>query len=95
MIVTQDINTARTVPDAIGLLYHKHLAKFGPREMLFSSEDRWFVSSSTSSGSARSGCRRRRTPTSFAAESGHELAAPAADPVANRALQRHPVRQPV
>ncbi|HWJ67836.1 MAG TPA: ATP-binding cassette domain-containing protein [Nocardioides sp.] len=65
MIVTQDINTARTVPDAIGLLYHKHLAKFDPREMLLSSEDRWFVSSSTSSGSARSGCRRRRTPTSL------------------------------
>jgi phospholipid/cholesterol/gamma-HCH transport system ATP-binding protein len=26
------------VPDNIGLLYHKHLAMFGPREMLLSSE---------------------------------------------------------
>ncbi|HSE10387.1 MAG TPA: ABC transporter ATP-binding protein, partial [Nocardioidaceae bacterium] len=34
-----DINTARTVPDNIGLLYHKHLAMFGPREMLLSSEE--------------------------------------------------------
>ena len=34
LIVTHDINTARTVPDNIGLLYHKHLAMFGPREML-------------------------------------------------------------
>ncbi|MFL6173393.1 MAG: ABC transporter ATP-binding protein, partial [Marmoricola sp.] len=33
LIVTHDINTARTVPDNIGLLYHKHLAMFGPREM--------------------------------------------------------------
>lgn len=39
MIVTHDINTARTVPDNIGLLYHKHLAMFGPREMLLTSEE--------------------------------------------------------
>src|SRR3954454_2677116 len=40
LIVTHDINTARTVPDNIGLLYHRHLAMFGPREMLLSSEER-------------------------------------------------------
>lgn len=39
LIVTHDINTARTVPDNIGLLYHKHLAMFGHREMLLSSEE--------------------------------------------------------
>jgi phospholipid/cholesterol/gamma-HCH transport system ATP-binding protein len=39
LIVTHDINTARTVPDNIGLLYHRHLAMFGPREMLLSSEE--------------------------------------------------------
>jgi phospholipid/cholesterol/gamma-HCH transport system ATP-binding protein len=39
LIVTHDVNTARTVPDNIGLLYHKHLAMFGPREMLLSSEE--------------------------------------------------------
>ena len=39
LIVTHDINTARTVPDNIGLLYHKHLAMFGPREQLLSSEE--------------------------------------------------------
>ena len=39
LIVTHEINTARTVPDNIGLLYHKHLAMFGPREMLLSSEE--------------------------------------------------------
>ncbi|MGH3383418.1 MAG: ABC transporter ATP-binding protein, partial [Nocardioidaceae bacterium] len=39
LIVTHDVNTARTVPDNIGLLYHRHLAMFGPREMLLSSEE--------------------------------------------------------
>jgi phospholipid/cholesterol/gamma-HCH transport system ATP-binding protein len=39
LIVTHDINTARTVPDNIGLLYHAHLAMFGPREMLLSSHE--------------------------------------------------------
>ena len=39
LIVTHDVNTARSVPDNIGLLYHRHLAMFGPREMLLSSEE--------------------------------------------------------
>jgi phospholipid/cholesterol/gamma-HCH transport system ATP-binding protein len=39
LIVTHEVNTARTVPDNIGLLYHKHLAMFGPREQLLSSEE--------------------------------------------------------
>jgi phospholipid/cholesterol/gamma-HCH transport system ATP-binding protein len=39
LIVTHDINTARTLPDNIGLLYHRHLAMFGPREMLLSSQE--------------------------------------------------------
>lgn len=39
MIVTHDINSCRTVPDNIGLLYHKHLAMFGPREMLLTSPE--------------------------------------------------------
>src|SRR3954454_9194039 len=39
LIVTHDINTARTLPDNIGLLYQRHLAMFGPREMLLSSEE--------------------------------------------------------
>jgi phospholipid/cholesterol/gamma-HCH transport system ATP-binding protein len=39
MIVTHDINSCRLVPDNIGLLYHKHLAMFGPREMLLTSEE--------------------------------------------------------
>jgi len=39
LIVTHDINTARTIPDNIGLIYHGHLAMFGPREMLLSSTE--------------------------------------------------------
>jgi phospholipid/cholesterol/gamma-HCH transport system ATP-binding protein len=39
LIVTHDTNTARTVPDNIGLIYHGRLAMFGPREMLLSSTE--------------------------------------------------------
>jgi len=39
LIVTHDINTAQTVPDNIGLLYRKHLAMFGPREVLLTSDE--------------------------------------------------------
>jgi phospholipid/cholesterol/gamma-HCH transport system ATP-binding protein len=39
LIVTHDTFTARTVPDNIGMLYHGHLAMFGPREMLLSSAE--------------------------------------------------------
>jgi phospholipid/cholesterol/gamma-HCH transport system ATP-binding protein len=39
LIVTHNINTARTVPDNIGLLYRRHLAMFGPRNKLLTSEE--------------------------------------------------------
>ncbi|MEV4184323.1 ABC transporter ATP-binding protein [Streptosporangium canum] len=39
LIVTHDINTARTVPDGIGLLFRRELVMFGPREMLLSSDE--------------------------------------------------------
>ncbi|WP_308252233.1 ATP-binding cassette domain-containing protein [Pseudonocardia sp. KRD291] len=39
LIVTHDINTAQTLPDNIGMLYRKHLAMFGPREVLLTSEE--------------------------------------------------------
>ena len=39
LIVTHDIGTARTVPDNLGLLYRKHLAMFGPREQLLTSQE--------------------------------------------------------
>jgi len=39
LIVTHNIDTAQTVPDNIGLLYRKHLAMFGPREVLLTSEE--------------------------------------------------------
>jgi ABC-type transport system involved in resistance to organic solvents, ATPase component len=39
LIVTHDINSAQTVPDNIGMLYRRHLAMFGPREVLLTSDD--------------------------------------------------------
>ena len=39
LIVTHDINTARTVPDNIGLLFRRRLVMFGQREQLLSSDE--------------------------------------------------------
>ncbi len=37
LIVTHDINTARVLPDNLGLLFRRGLVMFGPREMVLSS----------------------------------------------------------
>jgi phospholipid/cholesterol/gamma-HCH transport system ATP-binding protein len=73
LIVTHDINTARTVPDNIGLLYHRHLAMFGPREMLLSSEEpvvRQFLNAQTV---GPIGMSEEKDADELAAEAGQEL----------------------
>ncbi|MGH4024327.1 MAG: ABC transporter ATP-binding protein, partial [Pseudonocardiaceae bacterium] len=39
LIVTHNINLARTVPDNIGMLFRKELVMFGPREVLLTADD--------------------------------------------------------
>ena len=39
LIVTHNINIARTVPDNMGMLFRKRLAMFGPREVLLTSDE--------------------------------------------------------
>src|SRR5262249_19837739 len=39
LIVTHNINIARTVPDNMGMLFRKHLVVFGPREVLLTSDE--------------------------------------------------------
>ncbi|MCW2885350.1 MAG: transporter ATP-binding protein [Streptosporangiaceae bacterium] len=39
LIVTHDINTARVLPDNLGLLFRRGLVMFGPREMILSSHN--------------------------------------------------------
>ncbi|HEY7597885.1 MAG TPA: ABC transporter ATP-binding protein [Actinophytocola sp.] len=39
LIVTHNINVARTVPDNIGMLFRRELVMFGPREVLLTSEE--------------------------------------------------------
>ena len=39
LIVTHNINLARTVPDNIGMLFRRSLVMFGPREVLLTSEE--------------------------------------------------------
>ena len=98
LIVTHDINTARTVPDNIGLLFRRHLAMFGPREMLLSSDEpvvRQFLNAQRrgpdrhgrGEGRRRAGRRGRRPRAAAAA------ADPAAAPssgVPPRAASRRP-----
>ena len=73
LIVTHDVNTARKVPDNIGLLYHKHLAMFGPREMLLSSEEpvvRQFLNAQVV---GPIGMSEEKDADDLAAEEGQEL----------------------
>lgn len=39
LIVTHNINIARTVPDNMGMLFRGHLVMFGPREVLLTSDE--------------------------------------------------------
>uniref|UniRef100_UPI00241E2099 ATP-binding cassette domain-containing protein n=1 Tax=Lolliginicoccus levis TaxID=2919542 RepID=UPI00241E2099 len=39
LIVTHNINMARTVPDNLGMLFRKQLVMFGPREVLLTSDE--------------------------------------------------------
>ncbi len=73
LIVTHDINTARTVPDNIGLLYHKHLAMFGPREMLFTSQEPVVRQFLNAQRVGPIGMSEEKDAEELAAESGQEL----------------------
>ena len=73
LIVTHDVNTARTVPDNIGLLYHRHLAMFGPREMLLSSEEPVVRQFLNAQRVGPIGMSEEKDADELAAESGQEL----------------------
>ena len=94
LIVTHDINTARTVPDNIGLLYHKHLAMFGPREMLLSSEEpvvRQFLNAQVV---GPIGMSEEKDADDLEAEKDMELPPLPPDPAPARALERSAPPQP-
>jgi len=73
LIVTHDVNTARTVPDNIGLLYHRHLAMFGPREMLLSSEEPVVRQFLNAQRVGPIGMSEEKDADELAAEEGQEL----------------------
>jgi phospholipid/cholesterol/gamma-HCH transport system ATP-binding protein len=97
LIVTHDINTARTVPDNIGLLYHRHLAMFGPREMLLSSEEPVVRQFLNAQRVGPIGMSEEKDADELAAESGQEL--PPLPPIAPQLMPsdgsvRHTARPP-
>ena len=73
LIVTHDVNTARTVPDNIGLLYHRHLAMFGPREQLLSSEEPVVRQFLNAQRVGPIGMSEEKDADELAAEEGQEL----------------------
>jgi len=73
LIVTHDVNTARMVPDNIGLLYHRHLAMFGPREMLLSSEEPVVRQFLNAQRIGPIGMSEEKDADELAAEEGQEL----------------------
>jgi phospholipid/cholesterol/gamma-HCH transport system ATP-binding protein len=73
LIVTHDINTARMVPDNIGLIYHGHLAMFGPREMVLTSTEPVVRQFLTAQRVGPIGMAEEKDATKRAAESDAEL----------------------
>ena len=94
LIVTHDINTARTVPDNIGLLYHRHLAMFGPREMLLSSEEPVVRQFLNAQRVGPIGMSEEKDADELEAEKDQDLPPLPPIPLQHRALQRHPAAQP-
>ena len=91
LIVTHDINTARTLPDNIGLLYHKHLAMFGPREMLLTTEDPVVAPVPQRPTIGPIGMSEEKDAETWPPRKARSCPA-AADPAAAGALERHPRR---
>jgi phospholipid/cholesterol/gamma-HCH transport system ATP-binding protein len=73
LIVTHDVNTARTVPDNIGMLYHGHLAMFGHREMLLSSDEPVVRQFLNAQRIGPIGMAEEKDATERRAEAGYEL----------------------
>nr|WP_272496321.1 ATP-binding cassette domain-containing protein [Nocardioides sp. B-3] len=93
LIVTHDINSTRTVPDNIGLLYHKHGHVRPPRD----------AAQLRGAGRAAVPQRADRRPHRHVRGEGRRRAgrregprhaAAAADPAAARAVERHPAPPP-
>ncbi|MFT4189460.1 MAG: ABC transporter ATP-binding protein [Aeromicrobium sp.] len=80
LIVTHDINTARTVPDNLGLLYHKHLAMFGHREQLLTSTEPVVAQFLNAQRVGPIGMSEEKDATELAAEANIEM--PPLPPVA-------------
>ena len=97
LIVTHDVNTARTVPDNIGLLYRRHLAMFGPREMLLSSNEPVVRQFLNAQREGPIGMAEEKDAGELEAEKGTELGALPPIPVqlpTSAGEMRHTQRQP-
>jgi phospholipid/cholesterol/gamma-HCH transport system ATP-binding protein len=74
LIVSHNINLARTVPDNIGMLFRRELVMFGPREVLLTSEEPAVKQFLNGSRIGPIGMSEEKDETTMAMEQAHAAA---------------------
>jgi phospholipid/cholesterol/gamma-HCH transport system ATP-binding protein len=90
LIVTHDIQIARTVPDNIGMLYRGGLVMFGPREVLLTSDDPVITQFVNGRRIGPIGMSEEKDQADIAAEQAGNGGAPSAPPPLALAPQLEP-----
>jgi phospholipid/cholesterol/gamma-HCH transport system ATP-binding protein len=91
LIVTHDINTARTVPDNIGLLFRRRLVMFGPRDELLSSDEAVVRQFLNGRREGPIGMSEEKDAATLAAEAGAGHESPDLPPIEPQMLPTEPL----
>ncbi len=94
LIVTHNINTARTIPDNIGLLYRRHLAMFGHRSDLLTSEEPVVLQFMNGRKQGPIGMSEEKDAAELAAEAEDGTAAAELPPIEPQLLPSWPLVRP-
>lgn len=94
LIVTHNINTARSVPDNIGLLYRRHLAMFGPRGDLLTSEEPVVLQFMNGRKQGPIGMSEEKDAAELAAEADDDVAAAELPDIEPQMLPTWPLVRP-
>jgi phospholipid/cholesterol/gamma-HCH transport system ATP-binding protein len=94
LIVTHNINTARSVPDNIGLLYRRHLAMFGPRGDLLTSEEPVVLQFMNGRKQGPIGMSEEKDAAELAAEADDDVAAAELPDIEPQMLPSWPLVRP-
>lgn len=94
LIVTHDINTARSLPDNIGLLYRRHLAMFGPRLKLLTSPEPVVRQFLNGQRQGPIGMAEEKDAAQLAEEAQSDLKGPGLPPLQPQLMPSNGVRRP-